>query len=557
MSHKNKKTTSRPSVAEKTADAKSTPSATGATYKTTPRRPLPAAVAYLPVFILLWIFCTWIYGDVFCRTAEENFITTDATAMRFLTDQSYGWLYWLCRWPLLLLGNKLAGGLLLGAVFTLITLLADRLFGLAGFRRGTMIIIPGLLLGWTVYQGVNLYNKHEPSLFLVFTLLTLLVLTVAVVVKHFLLGRKREGNITGRFPLGWTLAAVVFAALALSARSFRANDILTARLQNQMYKADWAEMIEEAQAADRPSRAVAAYHAIALLQSGRLLDEMFNIPYDFPESNVRNDEKANEYSLFTADCNFYAGLINASYRNCMDHTVMNGPSLYYLKRMVICAIVNGERELAHKYLALIGKMPFEKDFIEKYAPMADDHSLAEKDEELARVIALCPTEKRFEQFYMPPAFLGYNAGLLSGTNATLETAIAARLYSKDLSTCAELIQNYANLHNGTIPQSLQQALTIIAQKNPQVEQAFRNIVQQQSQTLMTFLAATKPLIDERTQLYAGKSDKEKQRIRDEYNKKIREAMRGDWLGTYYYYYYCENNDQDQIRPAAEKGSGIN
>lgn len=551
-----KKTNHRPAQAESTGGRGRTATGNAPATAKAPRA-LPAAAVYLPVFILLWIFCTGIYGEVFSRTAEENFITTDATAMRFLTDQDYGWLYWLGRWPLLLLGNKLLGGLLLSAVLTLITILADRLLGLRGACRGCTVVLPGALLGWAVWQGVNLWHKHEPSVFVVLVLLTLLMLAVAVVIRRMAGGKPATGTPSRRFYLGWGLTLAVFAGLTISARTFRANDVLTARLQNLTLKAGWETMIEEAQAASRPSRTVAAYHAIALLQSGRLLEEMFNIPYDFPETNVSNVENANEFSLFITDCNFYAGLINAAYRGGMDHTVMNGPALYYLKRMALCAIVNGERQLARKYLDLIGKAPFEGSFVEKYAPLADDSALVAQDETLARVVALLPVEKKFEQQYLAPAFLGYNCGLVSGNNATLETALAARLYSKDLSTCPELIQNYASLHGGALPQCLQQVLVILAQKNPQVQKAFANVVQQQSGTYLSFLQATMPLTQERNRVMAGKSQEEQRRIRDEYNAKLREALRDDWLGSYFYYYFCENNDQNQVRPAHEAGSGIN
>lgn len=95
----------------------------------------------------------------------------------------------------------------------------------------------------------------------------------------------------------------------------------------------------------------------------------------------------------------------------------------------------------------------------------------------------------------------------------------------------------------------------MAQKNPIIQQAFPDIVNSQEMTLQSFFTAAKPIIDERAQASAGKSDKEKRRLRDVYNAKMREQLKADWLGTYYYYYYCENNDQDQIRPATKNENG--
>ena len=518
-------------------------------------RKVTSSEIYGVTFILLLIFCVEVYGEVFRRTAEENFITTDSTAMKFLLDQPWGWLFWLGRWGLLLFKNKFIGSIFLSAVLTLIVILTDKLCHVPVKLKGISIIIPLGILGWAIGQGVNLYHKNEPSLIILLPCLTLLTISIIYIAVHFIFPRKEKGSRKNGTYLNYLFPVTAFALLTGGALHFGRNDILTARMQNRLWQADWSGMIEDGQSSKRPTRATAAYHAIGLVQTGQLLENMFDIPYDFPDSPVRNTEGQNEYNLFEMDCNFYAGLTNAAYRCGMDHIVMNGPSLYYLKRMALCAILNNEENLADKYLALIGKTPFENDFVEKYKPMVSDRNLVEADDELARVLSLTPMESHFEQQYMQPAFLGYNAGLTRGSNPTLETAIAARLYSKDLSTCYDLIQSYKQLHNGVLPQPLQQVLTIMAQKNPIIQQAFPDIVNSQEMTLQSFFTAAKPIIDERAQASAGKSDKEKRRLRDVYNAKMREQLKADWLGTYYYYYYCENNDQDQIRPATKNENG--
>ncbi len=488
-------------------------------------RKVPSSEIYGMTFILLLIFCVEVYGEMFRRTAEENFITTDKTAMKFLLDQPCGWLFWLSRWGLLLFKNKFIGSIFLSAVLTLIVILTDKLCRVPIKLKGISIIIPLGILGWAIGQGINLYHKNEPSLIILLPCLTLLTISIIYIAVHFIFPRKEKGSRKNGTYLNYLFPITAFALLTGGALHFGKNDILTARMQNRLWQADWSGMIEDGQSSKRPTRAIAAYHAIGLLQTGQLLEHMFDIPYDFPDSPVRNAEGQNEYNLFEMDCNFYAGLTNAAYRCGMDHIVMNGPSLYYLKRMALCAILINEKNLADKYLALIGKTPM---------------------------------ESHFEQQYMQPAFLGYNTGLTRGSNPTLETAIAARLYSKDLSTCYDLIQSYKQLHNGVLPQPLQQVLTIMAQKNPIIQQAFPDIVNSQEMTLQSFFATAKPIIDERAQASAGKSDKEKRRLRDVYNAKMREQLKADWLGTYYYYYYCENNDQDQIRPATKnENSGVN
>ena len=51
----------------------------------------------------------------------------------------------------------------------------------------------------------------------------------------------------------------------------------------------------------------------------------------------------------------------------------------------------------------------------------------------------------------------------------------------------------------------------------------------------------------------GKSGEALDRVKVEYNARLREALRDEWLGSYFYYYYCENNDPAQVTPAEKTG----
>ncbi len=188
--------------------------------------------------------------------------------------------------------------------------------------------------------------------------------------------------------------------------------------------------------------------------------------------------------------------------------------------------------------------------------MLNDSTLITADPELQRVVSLRPMETRVEQLYRTPAFLGYNVGLLTGTDATLETAITACLYSKDIKQAMNYISVYAQKNNGILPTVVEQAITILANTNPNVAQAFSQVVQKNTNALRSFLIEATPLINERKQLSAGKSQEEQERIKEDFNNKLRKAMKDSWLGSYYYYYYCENNDPKQVRKAASN-TGVN
>lgn len=508
--------------------------------------------AHLPwtsllTFALCVIFSTVVYGDVFRRAAEANFITTDIGQMSYLTAQPWGWVYWCGRWVLLLFKHLALGAIVLSLILTGTAALTDRLLGVPRRWQGVGSIVPAALVGWMLWRGTNLYYKFEPSLFLIIPIAVLLVLALLCLFRSIILRHQTKRPDVSGLPWGWMIPVLLFAVLTFTARHWNQNEILTARVQMRALHADWDGIIDDALSAKKPSRAIVAYYTIALEQTGQLLERQYDIAFDFPEVRLKKKDGSEEYGLFVADCNLYAGLTNIAYRCNMDHIVINGPNVYALKRMTLCAILNQEPALANKYLDILSHVPGEGKFVSKYTPMVTNRRLVLADDELKRILALAPQDNRYEQNYRSPAFLGYNAGMVKGTDASLETAIAALLYSKELNRAVAYINIYAQKHNGVLPASLEQALAIVANNDPAVANAFAQQIATQQNTIMAFITAAKPIIDERMRLSEGKSEAEKERLKHIYNARLRQELHEDWLGTYIYYYYCENNDQNQIK----------
>lgn len=524
------------------------------------RRWLPYAVE----FVLIYVFCTAVYGDVFVRTAEENYVSTDLTTMGFLTSQAWGLLFYAGRWLLLPFLNVWVGAVVMALVLTASTVLLDRAIGLASRLNSLCSFIPGLVLGWIVFRGTNIFHRNEPSLIVLvplalFVFSAILALVSWMIRKRNPTGGEEKARRRGRLsslPLGVLSPVIVFAALTFCAQKYNQNEILTARMQLDFLHGDWDSIIEDAQKAERPTRAVAAYYAIALVQTDQLLDRIYDIPFDYPSPRLDRNSGSEEYSLFEGDCNLCAGLLNPAYRCAMDQVVMYGPTVFNFKRLAVAALLNGEKALTEKYLSLIEKMPFEQGFVDKIRPMLSDSTLISQDENFAHILSLYPQESRFEQNYQQPAFLGYNLGLRQGSDPTLRTAIAAALYSKAINRCLPHIQILSQKTGGNLPVSVQQALTIMAQKNPQIESAFPDAVRIYEPMLASFFTQAKPIIDRRSVEIAGKSKKEQEEIKVKYNAIMRDELKEEWLGTYFYYYYCENNDPGQTVSPKEK-AGVN
>ena len=512
---------------------------------------------YLITFLCLWTFSSFTYGDVFTRTVQESFIASDAELMKHLTDQEHGQIYIIGRYLLLMFHNKWLGGFLFSILLTAAAFLLDYTFRTPKWLRGVSALLPFGFLYYVAQQGIALFYKNEPSLFVLQATGILLVTAILALISKMILNKffPRQAIIA---PYGWrrwswgTLVALLsFGTVQYYAVTVRQNTILTAKMQNGVLNNDMTTLIEAGQAADQPTRSVAAYYAIGLLQTNQLLEHLYDISFHFPKEKLTSNEGIGEYGIFNADCNFYAGLINSSYRSAMDQIVMNGPRLYYLKRIALCSILNQEKELANKYLNMISKVPFESEFVETYSPMVDHPEYIRQHVSFAKVQALHPMEQRFEQNYRTPTFLGYNVGMMQGNNESLAPSMAACMYSKDLPNLALRAVQYKRIF-GTLPLSVQEALSIHARKHPDLYQYFPELndanlrLPNPANTNVNNFYLS---IQEHFQKKYGGAQDWRERMGKELkggiSEDLRELIAHDWKGHYVYYYYCENINKPQ------------
>ncbi len=484
-------------------------------------------LTYALGFLLVYAFFTLVYGDVIERAEQDMYVSSAPESMAYLLSQPLGHLFYASRWVMLLCKWAALGGAFLALVMTITAAAVDYAFCLPRKLRGLGFIVPVAEMAWMVWRGTNLYYKNEPSLVVLVPLTAMVAALVlaglVALVRRFAKGEKKAVPERLR-PWGVLVMVLALVGTGVATRKINENVILTARFQNLAAVQDWETIIEEAQKASRPTRAVAAYYAIALEETDQLLDHIFDIPFDYPKLHLDKFDGNEEYGLFLSDCNYHAGLINSGYRTAMDYVVVAGPRLVSYKRMAVCALANGEIALCRKYLALIRQMPFESDFVERYEALANDPKKISDDAELKHVLSLYPQEDHYEQNYMPPAFLGFNVGLSRGSDQTLVTSATACLYSKDLK--AFMVRAQIMKQKGMrFTEAMQQAVAIYALNNPDALKHFTEVGQFVPDQLRSFLLDAKPYIDDR--------------------EALRRELKETWLGTYFYYYYTENNDPSQ------------
>lgn len=501
---------------------------------------------YAVGFVLLTVFCGWTYGDVFHHIGLDNFVCSDAEAMTFVRRVTGGTLFWGARYVLLAFRSQWLGAVLMAAVLTASAWCFDRLIPqrLRTMKQGAGFVPAVALLAYMVSLGYDLYIRTELSLFVVWTLVLFLISLGCAAVGAMLhlhgfgVGEglaQRLGRLT-RIPLGALVALLAYGALTWQALVPGENVRITCRQQNLMDEGeDWSGITAAARSCRQPSKSVAAYHAMALVQQNAILDHLFDIPYSYPEQHLRDVAGNAETFNYLADGSLIAGLPNVAYHESMQNLVIAGPRLRTYKRMALCALLNDEPALARRMMHIISQVPFEGEFAERFTPYIGHPEKLSSDPLLAGILALYPQERLLEQSYRQPTVLGYNAALLSGSQSTLNTSIATLMYSKSLDPL--LVRTAILQRHVTLPIAVQQAILVASQNRPGLLNEYPQVAQN-GMLLAEFQRFRSEAADYLNRIAALDDLEAKAVIRNEMGA----AMRDAWLGTYYFYYYCGNID---------------
>lgn len=499
----------------------------------------------LVFFVANWLFLGWYYADVLYIAEQYSFFTSDAFQMKFVTDKPYGYLWWIGRGLLQLFYYPVLGAGVFSLIQTTIAALTSYVYHIPSKWRFIQYVVPGGWLAYMVYEGYDLYYQKETGMILGIPCCILIILFVqALFVSTF---RKHpslrqiltDQNLQSYMSYVLSGFLLLFFSLLIGFNErFRSYVRPTTYLQRCMWEQKWDEMIDYARRSSVSARPVAAYYAIALSQKGQINNGLFDIMYNYADLHLHNRSGKEDFgtSMYEADCNFYAGLMYPANRCAVEKMTMDGPSVYLLKRMVLIALLTGERELCEKYLTILESLPFEDEFVRRYRPMNQNRNLVKSDPELARIKLLEPVRDYFEYNFRQPTFLGYNVAMLEGRSQdALYHSIAACLYSKMMP--AFLVRTQP-LTGTTITGDIADALTMELIRNPQIAQYFQidEFARRRFQVFMQ-------------ELSRYKSDKELGR----------DILFERYKGYYPYYYYLGNlpSKSNQSKITIQKKSGVN
>lgn len=273
---------------------------------------------------------------------------------------------------------------------------------------------------------------------------------------------------------------------------------------------------------EEPTRAVEMLTHAALFHRGDAPDSMFT----FPQGAA---EYASPYPFLALrlssahSLNYLFGRLNDCYRWCMEDMVEYGYKTEYLRYMSKCALMNGEYNLARRYLRMISGSMFHSGEAEKYLRYADNPELIGNDPEMASIKPLTAYDSQLGgDSGLIEHYISSNvAALAGGPPALVELSLQFNMKQKDIAEFWPRFMLYARTHD-RLPVHYQEAALLFSALENEVD---------------WHRFAIDPEIAERFERFMTMA-RQNSNYSEEYNRK---AFHKDFSDTYWFYYFFIND----------------
>lgn len=463
-------------------------------------RQLPVLPVPVIAFLLIWAWAAWWQGDVFRMVRENSFFVADDLLMKYELQQEYGVLWCIGRALLMSFRYTWLGGALLAFMLTAGCWLLGYAMRLKAGWRWIQYLPLALYMGIFSYEGLGNFFEAETGQpigipFCIFCILMVWGVMIASFSRKPLpaiLRRPKDESPRQNY-LQLIVIVLCITLPSVWAHIERPYVRPLAAMQVATMEQDWQRVKQIAHENDElNNRPFAAYYAIALVHTGEIAERLFDIRLDYDSIYCPGYIGESEpMGMYLMECDFHAGLAQTAYHHAMENMSMCGPTLRNLKMMTKVALMRSEWELAKKYLTILEKVPFEGDFIKRYKPMMNNPEAVNADQEIARIRLTEPMHDSFENIYVQPVFLGYNATLFEGrSHEALLNSLMVNIYTKKM---PEFIFRCQPMRGTTPPCNVAEALTLMSSKDPSLAQQYQGL-DLHANRLMSFIEDTRQYI---------------------------------------------------------------
>ena len=184
--------------------------------------------------------------------------------------------------------------------------------------------------------------------------------------------------------------AVALLIIAILAHGIRCDvPLATADACHRLYKQkQWEALLEKAEKNPFGDSRLQFMTNFALCKQGRLLDEMFNYPqawgvrglvFNFPVPGMELADDDPGLAMYNSDLSYEIGHVNAAFHYAYDSMTYRKATYDTIRRMAQCSIVNGNYDTADKYLNILNKTLFHRNFARRHKAIIADPDAMERE----------------------------------------------------------------------------------------------------------------------------------------------------------------------------------
>ena len=378
---------------------------------------------------------------------------------------------------------------------------------------------------WTI--GFPIFENNDMTSFI--PSIPFVVLAIVPILFPFL-PKKVEGS-TG---MAWAVSLVTIVVLALSWYWTEEKDFqnYNYHAEMRMYRAaeeqDWDKVLDEmGNIPGDASREMVLLKNIALMNKGEMGTKMFKYN-NMGEPPTNGFDTLHVHMVQTAAplVYYYHGKTNFSLRWAIENSVEFGYNYDNLKILTRCALVNGEMEMAKRYLTILQTTYFYREWAEHLLPITEHPELI----------------KKYPEFDSVRELRDHMGSVLDGDNGLCEMYLLtyfSQTMNKDSKLLQELTLNYAliqkdiqlfwprfflyaQLHIGEpMPTHYQEAAILYGNLEPESADI-----------------SNMPFQDEVKKSYAGFHEMSQSLLRAGLDSdEVGEAMKSTYGNTFYWFYF--------------------
>jgi hypothetical protein len=219
--------------------------------------------------------------------------------------------------------------------------------------------------------------------------------------------------------------------------------------------AEWDKLLKLSDRYPGYNTLVIYYTNLALYKSGKLMDKMFSYP-QIGSQGLRLKWQRNLNLFFGGEVFSQLAYNNESIHWAFESLVAKGLNPRSLKKLTVGCIVNGNYDIAGKYLSLLNRTIFYRNWARRHIRYLHDPDLAEEDIEITRYRNLLARSNFFSEVN------GLNLqDLLKNhpeNHMAYEYLLASLLLDRNLDDFAKVVLNMKSYGYETLPLHIEEAL---------------------------------------------------------------------------------------------------